>query len=166
MTDKQLLTETAQHLAGKPVVIRMRAPFLVGASGLAHKTTEGLPVVDIRPGMTPEATLKFYLHELAHVRLGHALTYTTDLEPDSKSFTPTGAAIHDADPDEAAAEKQAAAWSDYCQKYAWMFELTSVDQFEACCKALQFWPGALMNRQDFHKFMEDTIKQTIKESFR
>lgn len=60
----------APTIAGRHVIVRRRDPTQRGAAAEVSVNQEGVPVISISPNIGPD-TVKMYLHELAHIRLGH-----------------------------------------------------------------------------------------------
>lgn len=78
MSDNELWEKAARALTGQPVKVRFRKPVISAYHGQAYRSAGGA-VVDISPEITDDRTkLKVYLHELAHVKLGHADNSTCD----------------------------------------------------------------------------------------
>ena len=63
-----LMAAAANKLAGKPVTLRLQAPATKGLLGEVHKAANGTMVIDLRPDLDNEQTLKVLLHETGHIR--------------------------------------------------------------------------------------------------
>lgn len=118
MTDiDALIQRAANHLAGEPVIIRWRDPAAEGALGQAHKTATGAAVVDIANLTSVETTFRVLLHELAHIRLGHAVyTGAVTKPPASIPRNEPRRAAWRVDTRETAANELAARWLAYAEK--------------------------------------------------
>jgi hypothetical protein len=62
-----LMRKLAPILAGRKVYFRLGDPPTKTGLGTTSVSREGVPVVIVRP----DAPIETYLHELAHIRLGH-----------------------------------------------------------------------------------------------
>jgi hypothetical protein len=82
--ERVLMVVAAPIISGRPCVVKFKNPPTVGSYGAAMVRTDGIIEVHISPNLG-EFEIKAYLHELAHVRLGHC-----DLMPQSN--------IHEAKP--------------------------------------------------------------------
>jgi len=65
-----MMVIAAPTIAGRPCIIRRKAPGSKDAYGSTTVRPDGLPVIRIDPDLGKD-TVKIYLHELAHIRLGH-----------------------------------------------------------------------------------------------
>ncbi len=91
MTSQALLNQVTEHLAGRPVMVRIQPPVLWFAGGAAYKTLDGQAVIDIDPGSSD--VFMTLLHEIAHVRMDWPAITPSDfwhLEPGSQSLTRCG----------------------------------------------------------------------------
>ena len=59
--DRLLMTLAAPTLAGKRCIVKFRKPAAKGFSASVHRNLEGIPEVNITPGMDPERTLGSFL---------------------------------------------------------------------------------------------------------
>jgi hypothetical protein len=71
MIDTVQLESLACYLSGKPVWVRRRWPAQLGAIGTASQSKSGAYFVDLAPDLTGDKLVETFLHECAHVRLGH-----------------------------------------------------------------------------------------------
>jgi hypothetical protein len=69
---RKLFEETACKLAGRAVQIRFRQPFGAEAWGETYQDPFGRVVIDIRPSLPLEKQFNILLHEVAHIKAGHA----------------------------------------------------------------------------------------------
>ena len=65
-----LMVLAAPVLAGRPCVVRLADPVTKTALGCVTVRADGVPVITIRADLG-KWTLSSFLHELAHIRLGH-----------------------------------------------------------------------------------------------
>jgi len=80
---KALMEEATLSLLGQPVKIHLRAPIREGSRGGAYKETDGF-AMSLLPTLDLEDFYLCWLHEVAHIWLGHA----DDLEPIDYSELP------------------------------------------------------------------------------
>jgi hypothetical protein len=66
-----LWQSAAQAVSGQPVAVRWAVPAILGADGTAGLDESGKPVITIRPGLKRRERWRVFLHECAHVALGH-----------------------------------------------------------------------------------------------
>lgn len=64
----ELMTETANKLAKRPVIVRLQAPATKGLLGEIHKAASGKIVIDLRPDLDNSQTITVLLHEIGHAR--------------------------------------------------------------------------------------------------
>lgn len=74
MVDRKTLEQVAGWLTDKPVFVRRIVPARAGAVGMACKNTSGAFFVDLHPELTGAQLIDTFLHEIAHIRLGHVIT--------------------------------------------------------------------------------------------
>lgn len=67
-TQFDLMQAVANHLTGRQVIVRMQTPVTTNSLGTVQIKADGVPVVDIDPGLG-QWTMHTFLHELAHVKL-------------------------------------------------------------------------------------------------
>jgi len=69
MTD--LFQAAAKVLTGRAVTVHFRQPSIDGGIGCAFLDENGQPTIEIKPDLPAGELLNTFLHELAHVKLGH-----------------------------------------------------------------------------------------------
>lgn len=108
----ELYQAVCDRLAGKPVIWRFADPILAGALGIAYLNSAGKACIDIKPQLPESRALWVTLHELAHVRLGHAIKMPALLAGRTQPLPLNSAAFGYMRklPREAEADSQAAAW--------------------------------------------------------
>lgn len=74
---KSMMEAAVESLAGYPVRVYFRAPLRKGYEGEAFKDEDGTSAMELLPIEDVEQLYKTFLHETAHILLGH----TKDLEP-------------------------------------------------------------------------------------
>lgn len=137
---EKLINRVARHLAGRPVTIRWRWPAAEHAMGQCYRTAEGQIVIDIAPVAGLEAKWNILLHELAHARLGHAISTGVELKaPGSVSRDVNQRAAWRTDPRELAANELAGRWDSYAEKNAWKQSCFLANTLAARLRALLFW---------------------------
>jgi len=68
--ERVLMMIAAPIISGRPCVVKFKNPPTVGSYGAAMVRTDGIIEIHISPNLG-EFEIETYLHELAHVRLGH-----------------------------------------------------------------------------------------------
>lgn len=70
---RKCLETCAEALAGRRVLLRFREPPKAGASGEAYRPADAptLALIDISPRLSGPEQFRVFLHECAHVALGH-----------------------------------------------------------------------------------------------
>ena len=71
LTVYDLMQKVAPKLAGRKIIFRLGDPPTKTALGTTSVNRDGVPVVIVRSDLG-EHTLATFLHELAHIRLGHS----------------------------------------------------------------------------------------------
>jgi hypothetical protein len=62
-------TKVAEHLCGRPVMVRFRRPRVRNYVGCPYKTEDGQAIIDLDRERAGYLALKVFLHECAHIRL-------------------------------------------------------------------------------------------------
>ncbi len=141
--DRKLLNDAAQHLAGRPVVVRMQEPVWNNASGACYKSLDGRAIVDVNPGAND--VLFTFLHECAHLRTIWSEMTPSDVwtdEPGSHRVKsePMRTALRTASlPRESQADQIAQRWLDYAKKYSYRYN-SGQNLLDARLRALLTWP--------------------------
>lgn len=112
-----LMIMAAPFICGRPVRVRFKAPVSVGAYGTTTVRPDGTPEVRIDPELGA-LTLETYLHELAHIKLGHVDHMAKSGLHDRAPRSRPAEAAHQLPAIEKQAEAQAAAWLRYGRKHA------------------------------------------------
>jgi hypothetical protein len=69
----ELILQVARHLTGVRVVIRWKEPEDVNALGQVYRGEGGTAYLDVCDYLSLETKWDIFLHELAHIKLGHHL---------------------------------------------------------------------------------------------
>lgn len=122
LTDFPYLSEkVARHLAGRPVTVRFRRPYLRGYDGMAYNDRKRGAVVDVSPELSEADALRLFLHEVAHIKTDWAEMAPSSLaDKPPASVEPSRRFVqnHKVDPSEPAADKQAREWLEWAEKKA------------------------------------------------
>jgi hypothetical protein len=122
LTLADLKKQTAARLAGQPVDVRDRDPYLKGRVGQAHNHN-GRAVVDVSPSLDDSTWLHVFLHECGHIKHDFENIPPTGkaaLPPGSVNPTPLDVLQRQYHPrilaEESRAEKAALEWGEYAEK--------------------------------------------------
>lgn len=118
----ELMEAVATHLAGKPVMVRLRDPQYAGLSGVTHKATTGQIVVDVKSTLDNDTFLRVFLHEVAHAKM-HARGFAeSNVNQPAGSIPrqPSTAAVKARDrQQEREAELLACKWLAWARRHLW-----------------------------------------------
>lgn len=105
----------APVIAGRHCIIKHGEPSMIGAAAQVSVNPEGVPVANISPNLG-EQTVEIYLHELAHIRLGHTdqMVRSNTYQKPPKSEPLTGYY----EPWENQVDEQIKEWLRYGREYA------------------------------------------------
>jgi hypothetical protein len=140
---QRLVEQTACYLAGQDVIIRWRDPIAEHAVGQVVKSEEGKIIIDISDRLTLDAKFSVYLHELAHVRLGHAQF----VNPGNQYKKPSQSVKQEEEQrmkwrkseSESDANQLARDWLLFSQKNAWKYIKSNEPNIAAQLRALLTW---------------------------
>ncbi len=68
---KAMMEAATESLTGQKVVIRLRAPVVENFTAQVYKESDGSIAIDIKPNLDLETFYEAWLHETAHIHLGH-----------------------------------------------------------------------------------------------
>jgi hypothetical protein len=140
---QRLVEQVANHLAGQEVQIRWQEPSCEHALGQIYRTPEGKVIVDISDNLSLSAKFDVFLHELAHVRLGHAQIATpgNDYKQPSQRIKRSQNERYTwrTSKPEADADQLAHEWLTYAQAHTWKFERIGEPDIAAHLRALLKW---------------------------
>lgn len=143
MADINELTQrVANHLAGRPVVIRWMDPPAASAAGQIVKTASGQLVIYVANLTGVETRLKVLLHELAHARHDSGWIPVSNDHRAPAGSIPRPEAVRAAwiaHPRESRAHKQAAEWLAYAENNAHKFFTGYQTAMECRLRALLDW---------------------------
>jgi len=123
MSDELALWQTtAEHLAGRSVLLRLQQPVDAWAWGETYLNHGGQVVIDLRPGLPPAENFRMFLHEVAHARL-HMWTISPSIDsylPAGSDNTPPagGWDYYRRDPREQEADALAGIWAKWAEPFA------------------------------------------------
>lgn len=136
----QLAARVANHLAGQPVHLRWRTPSAAHAIGQIYRSDHGV-MIDVADCQDYSSKYRVFLHECAHVRLGHAAIASSaqDAPPGSIERSQAARDAWCVDPREAQAEALAKSWREYAERHAWRFDEFDQPGIVAHLLALLSW---------------------------
>ena len=149
--------EVAEHLAGRPVEVRLRQPFISEANGLTLREGQKA-VIDVDPTNPEAELLRVFCHEAAHAKLHFPSIPESSISeaPGSHNFTEYGFKAAVNDPREPQADKQAAEWLRYADQQAGLYERRGHGWLESRLLALKVWPV------DVQGIIDNAVKQAVK----
>ena len=149
-----LLEKAARRLAGRPVTVRIRQPYLKGYQGMAYNDRQKGAVIDLAPELGEAAALRLFLHECAHIRQDWAeMAPSSYADYPSSSVVPTRSFVagHQVDPAEAGADVQAAAWLKFADQN------TKTDDIPGRLQALAKWIDP-----ELQDLLDNAVKDAVK----
>ena len=147
--------QVSTHLAGRPVkVVWDRNPTSAHAVGQVTKSMTNEMIVYIAPLNDLRSRYAVWLHELSHIFNGDNIARSNEHQraPGSRKGTPESRAAWRKDPQELAAQKQAAAWDAYAEKYAYKYFQWGMTQMEAKLLCLLEWPKMDASQARLNKY--------------
>lgn len=121
MTDMKLFEKAVAIVVGRPVTVRLRHPIIRNFDGQAI-TWYGKYYIDISPDLDEKQTLYVFLHEAAHVKLGHAVELDPAQLPGYFQLDRLGQWARQYQPttldQENAADREAHLWQVYADDHA------------------------------------------------
>jgi len=112
----KLISLLANHLTGKPILVREREPATANTWGEAHKTEGGQLVIDLSPKIPDHKRLYVILHEIAHHKRHNFLaTKVYKAKPGTLEQEPS--TLHSR-LSEGGANMQAAEWQAWAEQHA------------------------------------------------
>lgn len=145
----------ARHLAGRPVILRDRAPYLKGVLGMLYNH-QGRAVIDISPELEELSSLRMFLHEVSHLKRDFPTLPESSyalLEP--ASVSPVRGALERLaqDASEEPAERLARSWFQYAEKRAGVSA-----SLKARLEALERWLPP-----EWQEIIDNVVRTAIRE---
>ena len=116
---RALLPILAERLAGRSCEIQWRKPYISDFLALTAQGENG-PIIQLDPDLSGAQLLRVFLHELGHIRAGHALPDHANHQkaPATWHLTDREGFIAETQPREAQADSWARYWLDFAERSA------------------------------------------------
>ena len=122
MNIDELTQQVCDHLAGKEIKIVWRNPPSSSAAGQTTKSQSGQLTIYVGNLTDADSRYRTLIHECAHARLDEDfIPVTGDRASGSVWSSPEDRKVWRAHPREERAKKQAQAWMDYAELYAYKY---------------------------------------------